>query len=91
MKTFQTNQLCCKVLDSTRSTTSGKASCSLLTALQGGSDMTNQDFINSYKSDEKIISDWYKIKDSKGKLVDLDGIISPLKIDNRQLMAPTDN
>ena len=53
--------------------------------------MTNQDFIDSDKSDEKIISDWYKIKDSKGKLVDLDGIISPLKIDNRQLMAPTDN
>lgn len=53
--------------------------------------MTNQDFINSYKSDEKIISDWYKIRDSKGQIVELDDVISPLKIDNRQLMAPTDN
>ena len=53
--------------------------------------MTNQDYINAYKSDEKIIADWYKIKDSKGRVIDLDGIVCPLKIDNRQLMAPTDN
>ena len=53
--------------------------------------MTNQDYINAYKSDEKIIADWYKMKDAKGRIVDLNGIVCPLKIDNRQLMAPTDN
>lgn len=53
--------------------------------------MTNQDFINAYQSDTKIISDYYKFKDAFGKQHDIVGIINPLKIDNRQLMAPTDN
>lgn len=53
--------------------------------------MNNKDFINIYKSEEKIISDWYKLKDKNGNIINLDGIISPLKIDNRQLMSPTDN
>ena len=53
--------------------------------------MTNSDFINAYKSDTKIISDYYKYKDQYGKLQDVIGIINPLKIDNRQLMAPTDS
>jgi len=53
--------------------------------------MTNQDYIESYKGNSKIISDYYKLKDSAGNVIDLKGIISPLKIDNRQLMAPTDN
>ena len=47
--------------------------------------------INTYKEDTKIISDFYKYKDSKGDIINLDGIINPLKIDNRQLMSPTDN
>ena len=53
--------------------------------------MDNQDFINAYKKDDKIISDYYKLRDSKGKLIDLTGTICPLRIDNRQLMSPTDN
>ena len=53
--------------------------------------MKNQDYINAYKSEEKIISDYYKWKDENGKVIELSGIINPLKIDNRQLMAPTDN
>lgn len=53
--------------------------------------MTNDDYIKAYETEEKIITDFYKMKDSSGKLVDVTGIISPLKIDNRQLMAPTDN
>ena len=47
--------------------------------------------INTYKEDTKIISDFYKYKDSKGDIINIDGIINPLKIDNRQLMSPTDN
>ena len=53
--------------------------------------MDNQDFIDAYKKDDKIISDYYKLRDSKGKLIDLTGTICPLRIDNRQLMSPTDN
>jgi len=53
--------------------------------------MNNQDFINAYKGDQKLISDYYKTRDKYGREIVLDGIISPLKIDNRQLMSPTDN
>lgn len=53
--------------------------------------MTNQDFIDAYEKDDKIISDYYKWKNSNGKVVELTGIVNPLRIDNRQLMSPTDN
>ena len=53
--------------------------------------MDNKDFIDAYKTDDKIISDYYKLRDNKGKLIDLTGTICPLRIDNRQLMSPTDN
>lgn len=53
--------------------------------------MTNQDFIDAYEKDDKIISDYYHWKNSNGKTVELTGIINPLRIDNRQLMSPTDN
>ncbi len=53
--------------------------------------MDNKDFIEAYKSDTKILSDYYKFQDQFGKKHDLVGIVNPLKIDNRQLMAPTDN
>ena len=52
--------------------------------------MTNNDYINAYKSEEKIISDYYKLLKNE-KLVDVVDIINPLVIDNRQLMSPTDN
>ena len=51
----------------------------------------NSEFINEYKFDNTIITDSYKIKDSKGNLVNLDGIINPLVIDNRHLISPIDN
>lgn len=50
----------------------------------------NEYLINTYKSEEKIISDYYKMV-KNGKLVDVYGIVNPLTIDNRQQMAPTDN
>lgn len=53
--------------------------------------MDNKDFIEAYKSDTKILSDYYKFQDEFKENHDLVGIISPLKIDNRQMMAPTDN
>lgn len=53
--------------------------------------MTNADFIDAYKNDDRIISDFYKLRDKSGKLVDLTGTICPLRINNKQLMAPTDN
>jgi hypothetical protein len=51
--------------------------------------MDNRDFINAYKGDIRIISDYYKI-DRDGSYVDITGIVNPLRIDNRQLCAPTD-
>lgn len=50
----------------------------------------NEDLINTYKNDDKIISDYYKMK-KDGVLVDVVGIVNPARIDNRQLMSPTDN
>lgn len=52
--------------------------------------MTNRDFIESYKSDKKIIADYYKFKDGAEKK-DITGIVNPLHIDNRQLVSPIDN
>lgn len=54
------------------------------------SHLSNKELIEKYKSDDKIISDYYKIKQN-GKLVDITGVVNPLKIDNRQLISPTDN
>ena len=51
----------------------------------------NQELINKYKNDKLIIKTFYQAKDRNGMLVNVDGIVNPLKIDNRQLMAPTDN
>lgn len=52
--------------------------------------MNNQDYINAYKSEEKILTDYYKFYQN-GKKIDLIGIVNPFKIDNRQIMSPTDN
>lgn len=51
----------------------------------------NEKLINKYKNDKLIISTYYQLEDTKGNLITLDGIVNPLKIDNRQLMSPTDN
>lgn len=52
--------------------------------------MDNRDFIDAYKGDIRIISDYYKIGREDGSSVDITGIVNPLRIDNRQLCAPTD-
>ena len=52
--------------------------------------LSNKELIEAYKSETKIIADFYKVHDNIGSH-NLTGIINPVKIDNRQLMAPTDN
>ena len=52
---------------------------------------TNNYYIEKYKDFDKVIKTYYQAKDHNGKLVNLDGIINPLKVDNRQLCAPTDD
>lgn len=47
----------------------------------------NEELIKKYKNDQVIIKTFYT--DEKG--VNVDGIINPLKIDNRHLMSPTDD
>ena len=51
----------------------------------------NDYLINQYKSEQRIITDYYKYRDTHGKLHDLTGIINPIKIDNRQLISPIDD
>jgi hypothetical protein len=50
----------------------------------------NKYLIEEYKGEDKIISDFYKLQ-KEGKNIELSGIVIPFKIDNRQLMSPTDN
>jgi hypothetical protein len=50
----------------------------------------NRYLIEEYKGEDKIISDYYKLT-KKNQTIELSGIVNPLKIDNRQLMSPTDN
>ena len=47
----------------------------------------NEELIKKYKNDKVIIKTYYT--DSKG--INIDGVVNPLKIDNRQLVSPTDD
>lgn len=47
----------------------------------------NRQLIEKYKTEKIVIQTYYS--DQNGKLVE--GIVNPLRIDNRQLMSPTDN
>lgn len=53
--------------------------------------MNNKYYIDKYKDFDKLIATMYQMKNSSGKLVDIDGIVTPLKIDNRQQCSVTDN
>lgn len=50
----------------------------------------NKYYIEKYKDFDKVIKTYYQAKDANGKLVNIDGIVNPLKIDNRQQCAVTD-
>ena len=47
----------------------------------------NEELIKKYQNDQVIIKTYYE--DPSG--INIDGIVNPLKIDNRQLVSPTDN
>lgn len=51
----------------------------------------NEKLIEKYKDEDRIIMTSYQKVEPNGKIVDVSGIVNPLKIDNRQLCAPTDN
>ena len=51
----------------------------------------NRYYIEKYKDFDKIIKTYYQAKDNLGRTVNIDGIVNPLKIDNRQLASVTDN
>ena len=51
----------------------------------------NKHYIEKYKDFDKIIVTSYQMEDSSGHLVDIDQIVTPLKIDNRQQFSMIDN
>lgn len=56
-----------------------------------GSAATNKYYIDKYKDFDTIIKTYYQTKDTNGKLINIDGIVNPLKIDNRQQFTVIDN
>ena len=52
---------------------------------------SNQYYIEKYKDFDKIIKTYYQAKDNAGKLINIDGIVTPLKIDNRQYFSVIDD
>ena len=51
----------------------------------------NKYFIEKYRDFDSIIATSYQAKDSNGNLVDINGIVTPLKIDNRQFFSVIDS
>ena len=51
----------------------------------------NRYYIEKYKDFDKIIATMYQVADSSGKNVNIDGVVTPLKIDNRQLCSVPNN
>lgn len=53
--------------------------------------MANQFYIDKYKDFDKVITTYYQVKDHNGKVVNVDGVVNPLKVDNRQIYSVIDN
>lgn len=47
--------------------------------------------MQKYKDTDKIIATYYQVVDASRRLVNIDGIVNPLKIDNRQQCSVTDD
>lgn len=56
-----------------------------------GNAAQNKYFIEKYKDFDKVIKTYYQAKDTAGKTINIDGIVNPLKIDNRQQFSVIDN
>lgn len=50
----------------------------------------NRFYIEKYKDFDKIIKTYYQKKDINGKMINIDGIVNPLCIDNRKICSMTD-
>lgn len=44
---------------------------------------SNKYFIEKYKEFDEIIKTYYQAKDYNGNIINIDNIVTPLKIDNR--------
>lgn len=53
--------------------------------------MSNAEYIRKYRDTDEVLMTYYQVKDASGKTVNIDGIVNPVKIDNRQLASVTDN
>lgn len=51
----------------------------------------NKYYIEQYKDFDTVLATMYQAKGANGMLVDIDGIVTPLKIDNRQMCSVTDD
>lgn len=51
----------------------------------------NERLVKKYGTVDRIITDFYRVYDKRGNEITLDGMINPLRIDNRQMCSPTDN
>ena len=45
--------------------------------------MSNQEYINKYRDDDEIIKTWFQVRDRQGHIYNIDGIVNPMKVDNR--------
>jgi hypothetical protein len=52
---------------------------------------SNKYFIEKYKEFDEVIKTYYQAKDHNGKIINIDGLVVPLKIDNRQMFSVIDN
>lgn len=53
--------------------------------------MGNAEYIEKYKNEDEIIRTYFQIRDRSGKLVNIDGIVNPIEIDNRQCASVVDD
>ena len=51
--------------------------------------MSNKEYIDKYAGEDEVIQTWYQVKDRSGNMSVIDGIVNPLRIDNRQLASVT--
>lgn len=53
--------------------------------------MGNAEVIEKYKNTDEIIKTYFQVKDKYGRMMNIDGIVNPFEIDNRQQASVTDN